>query len=69
MGRFSGDKLLGGPQAGIVIGDKKYLEKINKYPMARAARIDKLNLNILKNVMFFIDLGANISICSLEKIF
>jgi L-seryl-tRNA(Ser) seleniumtransferase len=48
---FSGDKLLGGPQAGIVIGEKKYIDKINKFPMARAARIDKLNLNILNQTL------------------
>jgi len=48
---FSGDKLLGGPQAGIVIGEKKYIDKINKFPMARAARIDKLNLNILNKTL------------------
>lgn len=67
---FSGDKLLGGPQAGIVIGDKKYLEKINKYPMARAARIDKLNLNILNetlNTYLYEDLDEKIPVWNLIK--
>ena len=66
---FSCDKLLGGPQSGIISGDAELVEKIRRNPMYRAFRVDKLAIESLQNTLLHLLRGDWSAIPTLQMIF
>jgi L-seryl-tRNA(Ser) seleniumtransferase len=73
---FSTDKLLGGPQGGVICGKEAYLKKISQHPLFRTLRVDKITLTILQKILLFYLKGEAVTkipiwkmiSCPLEKI-
>jgi len=59
---FSGDKLLGGPQAGILVGRAEPLDKLRRDPMARAVRVDKMQIAALEAVLLAYSRGEQLEL-------
>jgi len=60
---FSGDKLLGGPQAGLIVGKKKYISALAKDPLYRVVRPDKLTIGLMEGVLLLHAAGRSENLC------
>jgi len=66
---FSGDKLLGSIQAGIIVGKKKYIDELKKNQLLRMLRVDKITLALLEDNITSLLLGQNEDIPTLKMLF